>query len=80
MDTDPTDETIKPPNTLISQGYSGVGGERRVEESSRGGRGEELMENRVVSQLIGDALLGLQCLLFPSWLPDANTNQTDTLR
>lgn len=37
------------------------------------------MENRVVSQLIGDALPGLQCLLFPSWLPDATTSSTDTI-
>lgn len=29
------------------------------------------MENEVVSQLIGDVLRGLQCLLFASWLPDA---------
>lgn len=40
----------------------------------------ELMENGVVSQLIGDALPGLQCLLFPSWLPDAIVNCSDTVR
>lgn len=45
-----------------------------------GGREGELMENGVVSQLIGDALPGLQCLLFPSWLPDATMNFTDTIR
>ena len=77
---DPTDETIKPPNTLISQGDSGVGGGRRTKERSGGGREGELMENGVVSQLIGDALPGLQCLLFPSWLPDATMNCTDTIR
>jgi len=38
------------------------------------------MENGVVSQLIGDVLPGLQCLLFPSWLPDATMNCTDTIR
>lgn len=47
---------------------------------SRGGREGELMENGVVSQLIGDALPGLQCLLFPSWLPDATMDCTDTIR
>lgn len=47
---------------------------------SRGGREGELMENGVVSQLIGDALAGLQCLLFPSWLPDATMHCTDTIR
>lgn len=78
--TDPTDETIMPPNTLISQGDSGVGGGRRTGERRGGGREGELMENGVVSQLIGDALLDLQCLLFPSWLPDATMNCTDTVR
>lgn len=78
--TDPTDETIMPPNTLISQGDSGVGGGRRMGERSGGGREGELMENGVVSQLIGDALPDLQCLLFPSWLPDATMNCTDTVR
>lgn len=38
------------------------------------------MENGVVSQLIGDALPSLQCLLFLSWLPDAAMNCTDTIR
>lgn len=55
-----------------------VGGERRgrMAKEERG----ELMENGVVSQLIGDALPGLQCLLFPSWLPDAIVNCSDTVR
>lgn len=70
----PTDETIMPPNTFISQGDSSVGGGRGVVEEEG-----ELMENGVVSQLIGDALPGLQCLLFSSWLPDAIMNCTDTV-
>lgn len=57
-----------------------MGGGRGTEEKSGGGREGELMENGVVSQLIGDALPGLQCLLFPSWLPDAIMNCTDTVR
>lgn len=69
-----------PPNTLINQGDSSVGGGRRIEESSGGGRVGELMENGVVSQLIGDALPGPRCLLFPSWLPDAIVNCTDTVK
>lgn len=77
--SDPTYETIMPPNTLISQGDSSVGGERRTEERNGGGRERELMENGVVSQLIGDALPGLQCLLFPSWLPDATMNCTESV-
>lgn len=40
----------------------------------------ELMESRVVSQLIGDALPCLQCLLVPSWLPDAIMKCTDIVR
>lgn len=36
-------------------------------------------KSRVVSQLIGDALPGLQCLPVPSWLPDAIMNCTDTV-
>lgn len=64
----------------LARGNSGVGGERRMGERSGGGREGELMENGVVSQLIGDALPDLQCLLFPSWLPDATMNCTDTVR
>lgn len=71
-------ETYMPPSALISPGGSGVGGERGTEERWR--KRGELMESRVVSQLIGDALPGLQCLLFPSWLPDAIMNCTDKVR
>lgn len=56
-----------------------VVGEYRRSGSSRGREGE-LMENGVVSQLIGDALPDSQCLLFLSWLPDAAMNCTDTIR
>lgn len=68
-----------PPNALISLRGSSVGGGKGTEEWSEGGREKDLMENGVVSQLIGDALCGLQCLLFPSWLPDAIVNCTDTV-
>lgn len=77
MYTDPADETIMPPNILISQGgitvwVVGEGRRRAADEEGRAGGG--LMENGVVSQLIEDALPGLQCLLLPSWLPDATIN------
>lgn len=67
-----------PPSALISPEGSSVGGERGTEERWR--KRGELMESRVVSQLIGDALPCLQCLLFPSWLPDAIMKCTDIVR